>query len=143
MLATVPYAAIGGLVGLLLGQITLSISAAVGFISLFGVTVLQGVLLVSRIKQHLADGMDSRPAILRAGELLLRPVMMVAAGAGIGLLPAALSSGIGSETQRPLATVVVGGMLSCFVVVLLVLPALYRLSLPSDVEEIQPIENKS
>lgn len=143
VLATVPYAAIGGLVGLLLGQITLSISAAVGFISLFGVTVLQGVLLVSRIKQHLADGMDSRPAILRAGELLLRPVMMVAAGAGIGLLPAALSSGIGSETQRPLATVVVGGMLSCFVVVLLVLPALYRLSLPSDVEEIQPIENKS
>ncbi|MBN9419682.1 metal transporter [bacterium SCN 62-11] len=130
LMGIVPFAAIGGLVGLLLGGITLSISAAVGFISLFGVTVLQGVLLVSRIKQHLREGLEPRPAILRAGELLLRPVMMVAAGAGIGLLPAALSSGIGSETQKPLATVVVGGMLTCFFVVLLVLPALYRLQLP-------------
>lgn len=132
VLAIVPFAAIGGLVGLLIGRITLSISAAVGFISLFGVTVLQGVLLVSRIKQHLKEGMESRPAILRAGELLLRPVMMVAAGAGIGLLPAALSTGIGSETQKPLATVVVGGMITCFFVVLLVLPAMYRLLLSGD-----------
>ena len=130
VMATVPYAAIGGIVGLALGHITLSISAAVGFISLFGVTVLQGVLLVSRIKQHLDDGLDPRASIVRAGELLLRPVMMVAAGAGIGLLPAALSSGIGSETQKPLATVVVGGMVSCFFVVLLVLPAIYALAMP-------------
>ena len=138
VLATVPFAAIGGLVGLLLGRITLSISAAVGFISLFGVTVLQGVLLVSRIKQHLNEGLEPRAAILRAGELLLRPVMMVAAGAGIGLLPAALSSGIGSETQKPLATVVVGGMLTCFFVVLLVLPALYRLYLPGEESPSRP-----
>lgn len=142
VMATVPFAAIGGLVGLLLGRITLSISAAVGFISLFGVTVLQGVLLVSRIKQHLKDGMEARPAILRAGELLLRPVMMVAAGAGIGLLPAALSTGIGSETQKPLATVVVGGMITCFFVVLLVLPAMYRLILPGD-EFVQPTTEES
>ena len=125
VLATVPFAAIGGLVGLLLGGITLSISAAVGFISLFGVTVLQGVLFLSRVRS--LSSLDNRAAILRSGELLLRPVMMVAAGAGIGLLPAALSSGIGSETQKPLATVVVGGMISCFFVILLVLPALLRL----------------
>ena len=127
VLATVPYAAIGGLVGLLLGGITLSISAAVGFISLFGVTVLQGVLFLSRVRQLSASGLENRASVLRAGELLLRPVMMVAAGAGIGLLPAALSSGIGSETQKPLATVVVGGMITCFFVILLVLPALLRL----------------
>ncbi|MBX3171574.1 MAG: efflux RND transporter permease subunit [Candidatus Eremiobacteraeota bacterium] len=128
VLATVPFAAIGGVLGLLSGRITLSISAAVGFISLFGVTVLQGVLFLSRVRQLHASGLENRAAILRAGELLLRPVLMVAAGAGIGLLPAALSSGIGSETQRPLATVVVGGMISCFFVILLVLPALLRLA---------------
>ena len=127
VLATVPFASIGGLLALFLSGIHLSISAAVGFISLFGVTVLQGVLFLARVKRHLADGMEARPALLRAGELLLRPVMMVAAAAGIGLLPAALSDGIGSETQKPLATVVVGGMLSCFFVVLLVLPALAQL----------------
>ncbi len=131
ILATVPFAAIGGIFGLAVAGITLSISAAVGFISLFGVTVLQGVLLVTRIKQNLQDGMESRAALLNAGELLLRPVMMVAAGAGIGLMPAALSSGIGSETQKPLATVVVCGMVTCFFVVLLGLPAAYRLLLQS------------
>lgn len=129
VLGTVPFAAIGGIFSLLAAGITLSISAAVGFISLFGVTILQGVLLVSRIRQNLKEGMQPRAAVLRAGELLLRPVMMVAAGAGIGLLPAAVSSGIGSETQKPLATVVVGGMVTCFFVVLLVLPAIYRLAL--------------
>ena len=82
VLATVPFAAIGGVAGLLLGHITLSISAAVGFISLFGVTVLPGVLLVSRLKQHLLGGVGSRPAVFRAGELLLRTVMLVCAGGG-------------------------------------------------------------
>lgn len=139
VLSIVPFAAIGGVFGLLLGHITLSISAAVGFISLFGVTVLQGVLLVSRIRLNQAEGMSSRRAIVHSGLLLLRPVMMVAAAAGIGLLPAALSTGIGSETQKPLATVVVGGMITCFFVVLLLLPAIYRLAIPD--EEAGPRES--
>lgn len=143
VLGIVPFAAIGGIVGLALSRITLSISAAVGFISLFGVTVLQGVLLVSRIRTSLQDGMEPREAILKSGELLLRPVMMVAAGAGIGLLPAALSSGIGSETQKPLATVVVGGMLTCFFVVLLILPVMMRLTLPGPDDPVPPQEEEA
>ena len=134
VMATIPYAAIGGILGLGLAHITLSISAAVGFISLFGVTILQGVLLVSRIKQHLGEGLDKRNAILRATDILVRPVMMVAVAASIGLLPAALSNGIGSETQKPLATVVVTGMISCFFVVLLLLPALCYLFPPRSEE---------
>lgn len=125
VLSTVPFAATGGILALMASGITLSISAAVGFISLFGVTVLQGVLLVTRIKANLHQGLEPQEAVKQAGLVLLRPVMMVAAAAGLGLLPAALSNGIGSETQKPLATVVVGGMASCFFVVLLLLPAIY------------------
>lgn len=127
VLATVPLAAVGGIFSLVLTGTHFSISAAVGFISLFGVCVLNGVLLVSRIKQFTAEGMPGHEAIVQAGELQLRPVLMVALSAAIGLLPAALATGIGSETQRPLARVVVGGMITSALVVLLVLPAIYSL----------------
>ncbi len=123
---SIPLASMGGIVALAIRGIHLSISAAVGFISLAGVCTLEGVLLVSCIKHFLAEGLPPKEAILEGGELRLRPVMMVALGAAIGLLPAATSTGIGSETQRPLATVVVGGMLTSVVVILLVLPAIYR-----------------
>ncbi len=123
-----PLALIGGLLLLLVTHTTLSISAAVGFISLFGVSVLCGVILVSRINQLRAqDEVPLVEAIRRDAELQLRPVLMAALAAAIGLLPAAVATGIGSETQQPLARVVVGGMITSAVLILLVLPAMYRL----------------
>jgi cobalt-zinc-cadmium resistance protein CzcA len=128
LLGTVPLALIGGILSLLVTHTNFSISAAVGFISLFGVSVLGGVILVSRIKQlRQQDGVPLAEAIRRGAELQLRPVLMAALAAAIGLLPASVATGIGSETQQPLARVVVGGMITSAVLILLVLPAMYRL----------------
>jgi heavy metal efflux system protein len=128
LLGTVPLALIGGILSLLVTHSTFSISAAVGFISLFGVSVLGGVILVSRIKQLRAqDEVPLVEAIRRGAELQLRPVLMAVLAAAIGLLPASVATGIGSETQQPLARVVVGGMITSAVLILLVLPAMYRL----------------
>src|SRR5207245_1597772 len=103
-----------------------SIAAAVGFISLFGVSVLGGVILVSRIKQlREQERLPLYEAISRGSELQLRPVLMAALAAAIGLLPASVATGIGSETQKPLARVVVGGMVTSAILILLVLPAMY------------------
>src|SRR5439155_22175274 len=99
---------------------------AVGFISLFGVSVLGGVVLVSRIKElREQERLPLYDAISRGAALQLRPVLMAALAAAIGLLPASVATGIGSETQQPLARVVVGGMLTSAVLILLVLPAMY------------------
>src|SRR5262249_3347885 len=128
LLGTVPLALIGGLLSLLVTHTNFSISAAVGFISLFGVSVLGGVILVSRIKQlREQEGVPLAEAIRRGAQLQLRPVLMAALAAAIGLLPASVATGIGSETQQPLARVVVGGMITSAVLILLVLPAMYRL----------------
>jgi len=128
LLGTVPLALIGGILSLLVTHTNFSISAAVGFISLFGVSVLGGVILVSRIKQlREQEGVLLTEAIRRGAELQLRPVLMAALAAAIGLLPASVATGIGSETQQPLARVVVGGMMTSAVLILLVLPAMYRL----------------
>src|SRR5262244_2065833 len=127
LLGTVPLALIGGILSLLVTHTNFSISAAVGFISLFGVSVLGGVILVSRIKQMRAHGVPLQEAVLRGSELQLRPVLMAALSAAIGLLPASIATGIGSETQKPLARVVVGGMATSAVLILLVLPAMYAL----------------
>jgi len=128
LLGTVPLALIGGILSLLVTHTNFSISAAVGFISLFGVSVLGGVILVSRIKQlREQEGIPLIEAIRRGAELQLRPVLMAALAAAIGLLPASVATGIGSETQQPLARVVVGGMMTSAVLILLVLPAMYRL----------------
>jgi cobalt-zinc-cadmium resistance protein CzcA len=127
LLLTVPLALIGGLTSLLVTGTNFSISAAVGFISLFGVSVLGGVILVSRIRQLRDDGLSLREAIRQGSELQLRPVLMAAMAAAIGLVPASVATGIGSEAQRPLARVVVGGMISSAVLILLVLPAMYQL----------------
>jgi len=118
---------IGGILSLLATHTNFSISAAVGFISLFGVSVLGGVILVSRIQQMREQGVPLQEAVLRGSELQLRPVLMAALSAAIGLLPASVATGIGSETQKPLARVVVGGMATSAVLILLVLPAMYAL----------------
>src|SRR5438093_2671134 len=127
LLGTVPLALIGGMLSLLATHTNFSISAAVGFISLFGVSILGGVILVSRIQQLREEGVPLTEAVTRGSELQLRPVLMASLSAAIGLLPAALATGIGSETQKPLARVVVGGMMTSSVLILLVLPAIYLL----------------
>src|SRR2546425_12472484 len=98
------------MLSLLATHTNFSISAAVGFISLFGVSVLGGVILVSRIQQLREGGYSLRDAVAKGSELQLRPVLMAALAAAIGLLPASVATGIGSETQKPLARVVVGGV---------------------------------
>jgi cobalt-zinc-cadmium resistance protein CzcA len=127
VLGAAPPALIGGILALLLTHTTFSISAAVGFISLFGVSMLNGVVLVSYIKEMREQGAMLQEAVFRGSLLRLRPVLMASLAAAIGLLPAAVATGIGSETQRPLARVVVGGMITAPVLILLVLPALYSL----------------
>jgi len=127
LLGTVPLALIGGIISLLATHTNFSIAAAVGFISLFGVSVLGGVILVSRIEQLRDEGVSLNEAVARGSELQLRPVLMAALAAAIGLLPASVATGIGSETQQPLARVVVGGMITSAVLILLVLPAMYSL----------------
>src|SRR5438132_4701804 len=132
VLATVPFALIGGILSLVLTGTHFSISAAVGIISLIGVAILGGVLLISRIKELLLEGVRLEDAIMRSAESQMRPILMATLGAAIGLLPAAVATGIGAQTQQPLARVVVGGMLTAAVLILVVLPVLYSLFSTSD-----------
>jgi len=124
VLASIPFALIGGILALFVRGINFSVSAAVGFVSLFGVAVMAGIIVLSFYNQLRARGIEAETALTRAAEVRMRPVLMMCLSACIGLLPAALSTGIGSETQRPLATVIVGGMLLAPVLILLVFPVL-------------------
>jgi cobalt-zinc-cadmium resistance protein CzcA len=103
-----------------------SISAAVGVISTLGVAILGGVLLISRIEELRMGGMPMREAIIKGADVQMRPILMATLAAAIGLLPAAVATGIGSQAQKPLARVVVGGMLTAAVMILVVLPVLYE-----------------
>src|ERR1700732_2962076 len=123
-MSVIPMAVFGGILGLLLTGIPFSVSAAIGFIALFGISVMDGIIIISQYNQLIDQGMERGSAILRTGELQLRPVLMTCVVAGVGLLPAALSSGIGSQVQKPLAIVVVAGMMLAPVVILITLPAL-------------------
>ena len=123
----VPFATVGGVIALWLRGIPFSISAGVGFIALFGVAVLNGLVLVSVARHLEAEGHTRLDAIASACELRLRPVLTTALVAALGFLPMALSTAPGSEVQRPLATVVIGGLLSATALTLLLLPALYAL----------------
>jgi heavy metal efflux system protein len=123
----VPFAAVGGVVALWILDMPFSISAAVGFIALSGVSVLGDMVLVSRVRQHLARGQSLRAAIAAAADDRMRPVLMTALVASLGFLPMALNTGFGAEVQRPLATVVIGGVISSTLLTLVVLPALYQL----------------
>jgi heavy metal efflux system protein len=126
-MSVIPMAVFGGIVGLVVTGIPFSVSAAIGFIALFGISVMDGIIILSQYNALIAEGMERGAAILRTGELQLRPVLMTCVVAGVGLLPAALSTGIGSQVQKPLAVVVVAGMMLAPVVILLTLPALISL----------------
>ena len=130
-LAGIPFAVSGGILGLYVADLNASVSAAVGFISLFGVSAMDGILLVSYIRRALEDGMGTEQAIISAGRSRMRQVFMTGFSACIGLLPAALSTGIGSQVQQPLACVIVGGMLLSPICSLLVIPTLARLLMPT------------
>jgi heavy metal efflux system protein len=125
ILVNVPFALIGGIVALLLTGMHLSVSAAIGFIALFGQAVLNGVVMVSYFNQLCAAGGSPFQAVLEGALVRLRTVLMTALLAMLGLLPMALSHGIGSEVQKPLAVVIIGGLISATALTLIVLPALY------------------
>lgn len=125
ILMNVPFALIGGIFALLLTGIPLSVSAAIGFIALFGQAVLNGVVMLSCFKQLSEEGASAREAVVQGAMLRLRTVLMTALLAMLGLLPMALSHSIGSETQRPLAIVIIGGLISATALTLVVLPTLF------------------
>ncbi len=129
VLLNVPFSLVGGLVGLYLRDINLSVSAAVGFISLFGVAVMSGVLYISEInRRRLELDVSLTDAVVDGARTQFRPILMLILVAMLGMIPAALARGIGSDIQRPLATVVVGGLLSTLFLTLVALPAIYRLT---------------
>ncbi|HEY4184940.1 MAG TPA: CusA/CzcA family heavy metal efflux RND transporter [Polyangia bacterium] len=128
VLSVVPFATVGGVFALYLTHTVLSVSAAVGFITLFGVAVMDGVLLITYVRQARLHSPDSEDAILQAVSQRLRPVLMTALLASLGLLPAALSHAIGSDTQRPFAIVIIGGLVSSTLLTMLLLPTLYKLA---------------
>ena len=126
IIMNLPFAMIGGIVALWLTGEYLSVPASVGFINLFGVAVLNGIVLVSYFNKLQEDGLQKDEAVIRGCTLRLRPVLMTALVALLGLIPLAFAHGIGSEVQRPLAVVVIGGLVSSTLLTLIVLPVLYR-----------------
>jgi cobalt-zinc-cadmium resistance protein CzcA len=130
--AGIPFAIGGGLIALYLADLDFSVSAAIGFISLFGVAVMDGILNITYFRELRIQGMDVAEAVFRGAEQRMRPMLMTALSAGVGLFPAAISHGIGSQVQRPLATVVVGGMFIGPLLLLIVAPALRRIFLARD-----------
>ena len=122
----IPFATIGGIFALWISGLYLSVPAAVGFIAIFGIAVLNGLVLVSYINQLRAEGMDMDKSVVQASLLRLRPVLMTALTTGLGLLPLLLANDIGSNVQRPLAAVVVGGLFTSTLLTLVVLPTIYK-----------------
>jgi cobalt-zinc-cadmium resistance protein CzcA len=127
VLINLPFAAVGGVLALWLRGMHLSVSSAIGFIALFGVAVLNGLVLLSTVQRKRADGLSPDDAALAGARLRLRPVLMTALVASIGFLPVAISTGTGAEVQRPLATVVIGGLVTSTMLTLFVIPALYAI----------------
>ena len=133
-LAGIPFAIGGGVIALYVSHLEFSVSAAIGFVSLFGVSVMDGILMITYFNQVRIAGMETLEAMFHAAEQRMRPMLMTALSACIGLAPAAISTGIGSQVQRPLATVVVGGMLIGPIMLLVVVPALRMMFLGGDDE---------
>ena len=133
-LAGIPFAVAGGILGLYVAGLNFSVSAAVGFISLFGVSAMDGILLLSYIRRDLEQGKGSEESIIDSAQTRMRQIFMTGFSACIGLVPAAISTGIGSQVQQPLACVIVGGMLLSPICSLLVIPTLARLFLPQVAE---------
>lgn len=128
----VPLALSGGILALAARSYPFSISAAVGFIALFGIAVLNGVVLLSYVEERRRAGLDAATAVREGAGVRLRAVLMTASADVIGFLPMALSTSAGAEVQRPLATVVIGGLITSTVLTLLVVPALYARFAPKD-----------
>ena len=125
MMSVVPLALFGGMLALNVRGMTLNVSSAVGFIALVGVAIQNGVIMISHINILRKRGTDLKEAVISGSSHRLRPVLMTATVAVLGLLPASLSTGIGSDVQRPLATVIVYGLLFGTILILYILPALY------------------
>jgi cobalt-zinc-cadmium resistance protein CzcA len=134
--AGIPFAIGGGLIALYFAGLDFSVSAAIGFISLFGVAVMDGILNITYFRELRAQGMGIAEAVFHGAEQRMRPMLMTALSAGVGLFPAAISHGIGSQVQRPLATVVVGGMFIGPLLLLIVAPALRKIFLSRDAEHV-------
>jgi cobalt-zinc-cadmium resistance protein CzcA len=130
--AGIPFSVGGGLIALYFSGLDFSVSAAIGFISLFGVAVMDGILNITYFRELKASGMNVAEAVFHGAEQRMRPMLMTALSAGVGLFPAAISHGIGSQVQRPLATVVVGGMFIGPLLLLVVAPALRKIFLARD-----------
>jgi cobalt-zinc-cadmium resistance protein CzcA len=122
----IPLALVGGVVALWVTGQNLSVPASVGFIALFGIALANGMVLVTYLNQLLREGVQMEEACVQGACMRLRPVLMTASTTAFGLLPMVLSQGTGSEVQRPLATVVIGGLITSTILTLLVIPALYR-----------------
>lgn len=127
VLMNVPFATIGGIVALYISGFNLSVPAAIGFIAVFGIATLNGVVLISYIRQMLEEGKPIDKAIEVATKLRLRPILITATAASFGLVPILLTNDVGSETQKPIATVVIGGIFTSTMLTLLILPAVYKL----------------
>jgi cobalt-zinc-cadmium resistance protein CzcA len=125
VISNLPFALIGGIFSLYISGLYLSVPASVGFIVLFGVAVLNGVVLVSQISQLREEGMELQEAIRKGSLNRLRPVLMTASIAIFSLMPMLFASGAGSEIQKPLATVVVGGLITSTLLTLLIIPSVY------------------
>jgi cobalt-zinc-cadmium resistance protein CzcA len=125
--SVMPMALVGGVYALYLAGIPFSVSAAIGFVALFGIAAMDGIIVISYYNLQIAAGMERAAALLHAGDVQMRPVLMTCIAACVGLLPAAVSTGIGAQVQRPLAIVVVGGILLAPILILLVLPVLIDL----------------
>ncbi|OYW26110.1 MAG: CusA/CzcA family heavy metal efflux RND transporter, partial [Methyloversatilis sp. 12-65-5] len=125
IITVLPFASIGGVIGLFISGEYLSVPASVGFIALWGIAVLNGVVLVSYIRNLRNEGMELMQAVVHGAKMRFRPVMMTATVAMLGLVPFLFATGPGSEVQRPLAIVVIGGLITCTLLTLVVVPALY------------------
>jgi cobalt-zinc-cadmium resistance protein CzcA len=125
VLTNLPFAAVGGLLALWVRGLHLGVSAAMGFIALFGVAVLNGLVLLTTVQRLREAGVSPTESVLAGSRERLRPVLVTALVASIGFIPVALSHGVGAEVQRPLATVVIGGLVTSTLLTLLVLPTLY------------------
>jgi cobalt-zinc-cadmium resistance protein CzcA len=126
IILNIPLALIGGILALVIGHFNLSVSASVGFIALFGVAVLNGVVMVSYFNELRREGLSVDLAVAKGAVLRLRPVLITASVAALGLLPMLFATGPGSEIQKPLAAVVIGGLISSTILTLFILPTLYR-----------------
>ena len=126
IIANVPFATVGGLIALAISGQYVSVPSAIGFIAVFGVAMLNGIVLVSFINELRDKGLSAAEAVRKGAEMRLRPVLMTASVAILGLMPMLLSSGVGAETQRPLASVVVGGLITSTLLTLVLLPVIYE-----------------